>query len=502
MTALLKKNLRAWGYGKALALFAGCLIFGISGRLNGGISYEQHLLSVVSDHYYLTYFMLPLVLLSCFSFLADDGEPVILRFHSYHAYFLQKWAGVGVIALLLVGVQSLAILLSGAGLPPGNHWTLSAGAANAELFSVLRQYFGTPAQAFAACTLYQFCGSWMLCGVCMWIGHFGGRKWPVRILAALYVLAAVWIKLPLVQDLPLTGFNHLLILHHNLTGHSRFAVTGITVLALLMCIVVSVRFAWRGKLPCRQARGRGIAAYYLRGLLTRRSLLILCAVVLGICVYKRAASPGLESGGEWIAVLFAGHGTGGFRVLSFLEMLIVNGAPLYLLAAFTSRTVIGQSLFVAVRTRGRRALLCGILSAGVSFLTVYALLWLAGGMLGATGVGRGADGPMYRLLFYAVLLKWLDTLVQYLVMLCIVMWSRQVTIGFLALLAGNLLCIVPQRWTSCLPFGLSSLSRIAGLQPGVGIPAAAALAIEALFAAGLLAWLLLCGYKKILDWED
>lgn len=104
MTALLKKNLRAWGYGKVLALFAGCLIFGISGRLNGGISYEQHLLSAVSDHYYLTYFMLPLVLLSCFSFLADDGEPVILRFHSYHAYFLQKWAGVGVIALLLVGV--------------------------------------------------------------------------------------------------------------------------------------------------------------------------------------------------------------------------------------------------------------------------------------------------------------------------------------------------------------------------------------------------------------
>ena len=200
MTALLKKNLRAWGYGKALALFVGCLLFSISERSNQGISYEQHLLSAVSDHYYLTYFMLPIVLLSCFSFLDDDGEPVILRFHSYHAYFLKKWAGVGLIALLSVGVQSAAILISGAGLPLGNHWTLAAGATDAELFSVLRQYFEAPAQAFAACTLYQFCGSWLIYGVCMWIGHFGGRKWPVRIIAALYVLAAVWIKIPSVQD--------------------------------------------------------------------------------------------------------------------------------------------------------------------------------------------------------------------------------------------------------------------------------------------------------------
>ena len=74
MAALIKKNLRLWGYGKAVALFAGCLIFSISGRLNDGIYLEQHLLSAVSDHYYLTYCMLPIVLLSCFSFLDDDEE--------------------------------------------------------------------------------------------------------------------------------------------------------------------------------------------------------------------------------------------------------------------------------------------------------------------------------------------------------------------------------------------------------------------------------------------
>lgn len=117
MIALIRKNLRLWGYGKSLALFAGCILFSISGRLNGGIAYERHILSAVSDHYYLTYFVLPIVLLSCFSFIDDDGEPVILRFQSYHSYFLKKWIGVGLIAVILTAVQTGAILLSGIGLP-------------------------------------------------------------------------------------------------------------------------------------------------------------------------------------------------------------------------------------------------------------------------------------------------------------------------------------------------------------------------------------------------
>lgn len=113
MIALIRKNLRLWGYGKSLALFTGCILFSISGRLNGGIAYERHILSAVSDHYYLTYFVLPIVLLSCFSFIDDDGEPVILRFQSYHSYFLKKWIGVGLIAVILTAVQTGAILLSG-----------------------------------------------------------------------------------------------------------------------------------------------------------------------------------------------------------------------------------------------------------------------------------------------------------------------------------------------------------------------------------------------------
>ena len=180
MAALMRKNFRLWGYGKALALFAGCLLFSIGGRLNEGIYYEQHILSAVSDHYYLTYFMLPILLLCSFSFLEDDEETVILRFQSYHSYFLKKWLGAGLSAFLLAAVQSAAILLSGIGLPMGNWWELSSGSTVTELFLVLQQYFSTPLQAFWVFSLYQFCGTWIIFGM-YHARQIRNRSTPARI---------------------------------------------------------------------------------------------------------------------------------------------------------------------------------------------------------------------------------------------------------------------------------------------------------------------------------
>lgn len=66
---------------------------------------------------------------------------VILRFHSYRAYFWRKWLSVGLIALTLVAVQSAAIGLSGLGLPLENQWELPAGAVDSELFAMFKLYF-------------------------------------------------------------------------------------------------------------------------------------------------------------------------------------------------------------------------------------------------------------------------------------------------------------------------------------------------------------------------
>ena len=499
MVALIRKNIRLWGYGKLIALFAGCMLFSASMRLNGGITYEQHILLAVSDHYYLTCFVLPIVLLSCFSFIDDDGELVILRFQSYHSYFLKKWLGVGSIAVILTAVQTGAILLSGVGLPLGNGWNLSANAMESELFSILGQLFTSPLQAFAGFTIYQFIGRWLIFGICMWIGHFAERKWSVRIVVVLYILSAVWIKLQAIQNIPLTGFNHLLILHHNLGVSHRFEITAFTLLLIVLIIAISTRFAWQGQLPHIKLSHRGIAGYYLHALMTPRNLLVLFGVVLGVSIYRGLSSGSTISDLEWIYALFAGHGTGYFQVLPFLELLITSGAPLYLLAAFVEQTVNGQSIFFSVRGKSRRHLMKGILSVSIKFLVVYAIFWLMAGLIGASLFSTGLTIISFRLLLYAVFMKCLDILVQYLIMLGIYIATRQVTIGFLVLVAGNLLCLLPGNWGVYLPFGLSSLTRISVVEPEIGISAVSAFGIEAVISMLMIAGILIWGYKKILN---
>lgn len=251
----------------------------------------------------------------------------------------------------------------------------------------------------------------------MWTGHFGGRKWSVRVILALYILSVLWMKIPAVRSLPLTGFNHLLILHHNLGTHHRFAVTGITLLLFAIIITVTVRFGWRGRISLPRPRVSGMTACYLRELAARQKLLALFAVVLVITLYKAGAGFRLQSGQEWVYSLFAGHGTGCFRVFPFLEMLIGNGAPLYLLAAFLEWTASGQSYFISVRAESRRKMLRGILWAGTGFLAAYALLWFAAGFFGIFFFGYADGITAWKMLLYAVIMKFLDTMGQYLVML-------------------------------------------------------------------------------------
>ena len=252
-------------------------------------------------------------------------------------------------------------------------------------------------------------------------------------------------------------------------------------------------------MPHIQLSHRGIAGYYFHALMIPRNLLILLGVVLGVSIYKGLGNGTALSGLEWIYALFAGHGTGYFQVLPFLELLITGGVPLYLLAAFVEQTVNGQSIFVSVRSKGRRHLMKSILLVSIKFLMVYAIFWLMAGLIGASLFSTGLTIVSFRLMLYAVLMKCLDILAQYLIMLGIYIATRQVTIGFLVLVAGNLLCIIPGNWVAYSPFGLSSLTRISVVEPGIGISAVSAFGIEAAILTLMIAGILMWGYKKILN---
>ena len=284
-------------------------------------------------------------------------------------------------------------------------------------------------------------------------------------------------------------FTPLFGLIHQLVQRSDFTILIVsTNIAVLLMTVLSIL-----------SFDVDIAAYYSYELMTKRNILILLAVVVGITLYKGLGYGAAESDAEWIYSLFAGHGTGYFQVFPFLEMLITSGVPLYLLAAFVEHTVNGQSIFISVRAKSRRHLVKGILSVSTKFLIIYAFFWLMAGLIGASLFSTGLTIVSFRLMLYAVLMKCLDILVQYLIVLGIYIATRQVTIGFLVLVAGNLLCILPGNWVAYSPFGLSSLTRISVVEPGIGISAVSAFGIEAAILTLMIAGILMWGYKKILN---
>lgn len=493
MIGLIRKNITAFGIGKVIVLFAATLVFSLSLRVGNTLSFEQHLLSALSDHYYLIFFFLPLILFACFSFSEDDPEYVILRFHSYHRYFFQKWLGIGIISALIVLIQCAAILVSAVGLKRGNLWALPAGSLDTDLFHILSQPFQTPLTAFFACCIYEFLGIWLIAGLSIWLTHFTGHKWTVRIMVSLYILSILWIKVPAFHTLPVTGFNHLLILHHNLGLTNRWIVTGITVLILLMLIILTVRF--QVKAPLR--RKSGITAYYRKALMQKQNLWILCTVVLGITAYKGFRDPYLTSGQEWIYDLFSGHGTGMFHVLSFLEMLIVNTAPLYLLAVFVEHSISDQSIFVAIRTRSRREILHGILQINVQFIALYSVLWFLAGIAGGLLWSHTLDADAILFLLGCVGVKFLDILLQSLVMLVCYLLTKQITVGFLTVLGSNLLCVIPQKWGAFLPFGLSSTVRMDWISLDFGIPVWSAIMVLVVLVSVLLVLIESFGTKKL-----
>jgi len=493
---MIRRNLYIVGKGKLVVLFLGCILFGISGRVAATLSYEQHILSVITDHYYLIYFMIPMYLFICFSVMEEDTEIVVMRYRSYFRYFLSKWVSVAALAVLFMGIQLLAILLSGIGLPLRNHWNLVGGATQTELFSILSGYFTYPTSCFIVTTLYMLLGLCISGMFCMWIAHFLPNSWTSKVIMAFYIVTAVSIKMPFLQALPITGFHHWIILHHNLTGEYRFLITAITTLSLVIVMLWTAKKYWHWQLSVPSRRRKGLTQYYCREVITKKNLLIMITVTSIITIWKYLQNPDILVADEWIVRLFAGHGTGMLNMLSFLEMLIINGLPICILAAFIERITSNQSIFVTIRLKTRVELLKGMIKTSLIFIVLYGLLFTLIPIILIIALNLRTTEHTIPLLLLCVGLKLLDIMTQFLLMTALYCFTKQITIGFLALVGLNLLCILPVGMSGYLPIGLSSMARIYLPQTQSGVSVVLAYGILMIASSTIFIWLRIRGHNK------
>jgi hypothetical protein len=495
---LLRKNLSGGVRGVLAGLFFMCLVFGLSNRVGVVQPFMHHCLTVVSDHYYLLYAMLPLFLLMCFFVMEDDGEVVVLRHGTYFRYFTRKWLSLSVITLAFMAAQLLAAAISGLGLPMESSRAVADGSPMRELYPVFSSTFDTPALAFAAVCGYMYAGLCVVALFLMWLGHFASKPSAIKAMITLYLLSVLGIKIGFVRELPLTLLGHVVILHHNLTSPARMIITAATATVLVCIILWTVKKHWNRQLLLSHRPAKGITPYYCKELISRKNVIIMGTVVVLMVAWKYLQSAGDLSGEEWTVGLFAGHGTGSFHVPGFIEMLLLNGTPVYLLAAFIEKATTEHSAFITIRLKKRREILGGILTATSVFVLLYGFFLMAIPMITFILRGLSLDDGVLSLLSLSVILKLLDIVAQTLFVIAIYCLMGQITAGFIGLIAASLLCIAPFNLTKYLPFGISSLSRINLPQIGAeGILSTYAMGILFVTSVLFVVWLFSTGYKHL-----
>ena len=106
MKTLIKLDLNKLISNKLLFLLFGLTIFSMDERITQTLSSQQFILYIFTEHYYLTYLMMPIFMLSIYSSLDDDMEYILIRSTSYWNYFKGKLAVYGIFSFMFVIAQS------------------------------------------------------------------------------------------------------------------------------------------------------------------------------------------------------------------------------------------------------------------------------------------------------------------------------------------------------------------------------------------------------------
>lgn len=321
--------------------------------------------------------------------------------------------------------------------------------------------------------------------------HFFDEKITLAVLIFLYIFMTFGIKIPNISQIPFVFIDNYIILHHNFSYQGKLLVTIISMLIIYVVVYVLVKRYWQQQPNLNwKWRRKGIASFYARYLFTRKNILICFSVISVISLWKASNTASFEETSlkDYYLMLFYGHGSNEFHLLSFLEMMIMNSVPLYLLAIYLEEEKQDRNLAITVRLRQKVFWLNAIIGNSMAFIAFYVFCLIMTGSL--VGVVFGFEGRATIMALNIALLKFLDISLQFLLMFFLFTFNRNITMAFLGVLAINIMSI----WFRYVPTGISSIAR--GEEMG-GLSFAMRLSI--LLISQLIIWIFIrsVSYKKI-----
>ena len=334
MKTLIKLDLNKLISNKLLFLLFGLIIFSMDERITQTLSSHQFILYIFTEHYYLTYLMMPIFMLSIYSSLGDDMEYILIRSISYWNYFKGKLAVYGIFSFVFVIAQFVVAFIMSIGLRSDNSFNVPNNPSY-ELFEYYSQHFSSVTQAIFINCIYMIAGLFIVSIAFFTINNFFNKKVSTKIIIIAYILMIFGLKIDKVNNLPIFFIDNYIIFHRNFGYDSKLFINILTMTTVLIVVCILNKKYWNKKLKIKDIRKNKIEAgsYYKRLLFSRYNIVIICSVLIlmsfwGILKVNRS----FESMNNYLVTLFVGHPVNDIRIIEFLEMLVLNTTPIYIIA--------------------------------------------------------------------------------------------------------------------------------------------------------------------------
>lgn len=458
MKTLIKLDLNKLISNKLLFLLFGLTIFSMDERITQTLSSQQFILYIFTEHYYLTYLMMPIFMLSIYSSLDDDMEYILIRSTSYWNYFKGKLAVYGIFSFMFVIAQFVVAFIMSIGLRSDNNFNVPNNPSY-ELFGYYSQHFSSVTQAIFINCIYMIAGLFIVSIAFFTINNFFSKKVSTKIMIIVYILMIFGLKIDKVNNLPIVFIDNYIIFHRNFGYDLKLFINILTMTTVLIVVCILNKKYWNKKLKIKDIRKNKIS-YYKRLLFSRYNIVIICSVLILMSFWGLLkGNSSFESMNDYLVNLFVGHPVNNIRIIEFLEMLVLNTTPIYIIAIFLEQESSERSLFINIRFGKGIKWMNSILKTSMLFVVSYVLLNIAIPI--AIGIFNNIPitSQVIQLSTNIFIIKVLDLSLQVLVLILLYSLSKNMTLSFLSLLLLNSLCFLPFKWCLYLPFGISSLSR-------------------------------------------
>lgn len=453
-------------------------------------TYWEFIIDVITDHYYILYFMVIFYLFSIFKMIDDDKEIIVIRTGRYINYFVSQVISLFLISIIFVLIHILIVGIVGYGLNMDNRFTMNIRYYNyAQVLGNYSTYFKTPISAIITHIVYMILGLTFMSVVLLTASHYFNKRFVIIGIMSMYVLMIVSMMPDMDKFPPFLFMNNYVILHHALASlEEKFYVMILIEMFFTCCILCIVKKFWHKNFTFGKNLifKIGVFKWYFKILFSRKNIFIIVTLII-ISIINILLRHGTLTIHDLIMLQFYGHGLGYFNLIDFLSLTIYNGIPIYMLAYFLEKESNDRSSFVTIRLKSKEQWFKSVMICGLIFIFIYILTSLCISLIIGSFSGIISNGGGYKYAndlflenglkiinpFYMYLIiitsKSLELFFYFLVVVICYIYTKSSTIGFLLVQASYISYFLSGHIVKYTPIGIGSLARMSEFVGDKGI---------------------------------